>query len=294
MPEKIKEVVDDAVQAEPSDADVLAVLKSGKVPEGEGQPADRAGTQDPTPEGDDKPDSFEANARLERQNRELRDKLKKLDELQEAAKEGPMQALQKLGIDPLDLLDSMDDATPSPPEEGVQTELEKLREEQNRLKAELERSKYDGYVSKRKDDLMSKMSELKEDHPFAHMAAASDESFLDNVLEYAGQYYKQNNELIADADLVKAADGFIVDMFYKQLNDILSVPAGVQKVKEAISKLEGHSSDAPTQSTQQKPAPTLSNDMNADPARGKRDLTDEESEAEFIRLMQKDGWVGDD
>jgi len=282
---------------EPTDADLIKALETGVVP-GQEPEADQVDDtqEDPSqaePAVDRVADTFEANARLERQNRELKSQLAELEELKKAAEESPVEALERLGADPIELLEQMGAVEPKEPVEKVTSELEQIKAEQQRLKQELEQTKLDSFVNKRKEQLTAKMDELAEEFPFARLAAQGDESFLDRMMEEAGKYYHENQELMPDKDLIKLADEHVSGGFYGQLEKVLSVPRGVERVLAELKKLNASSDKPESDKVADKPAVTLSNDDQAEPTREARDLTDEEAEVEFMRAIKEKGWVGD-
>lgn len=232
-------------------------------------------------------ETYEANARLERQNREMKTQLARMQQLEDAAKESPIKALEALGIDPVQFLESLDPDKVAPEQDvssEVKSELQKLREEQAAVRAQLESEKRNAWVNARKSELSS-VFQSSDEHQFAAMAARTDPSFLDGVLEYSARVYQEEGRVPSDAELAKAADQFVMNNFLSNLNSVLTVPAGRNKIEEILKGLSTSAKVEPAQ------AKTMTNDWSESHEREAKPLSDEEAEKEFIRLMSKDGWV---
>jgi hypothetical protein len=274
---------------------VLRAFETGKVPGEETEPEKPEETQQEAseetteaPQGQN--EQFEANARLERQNRELQERLKQYEGIEDL---DTTEALRRLGKDPMDFLMELDD-TPAPqePADEVRAEVQKLKDLVQRQQEELQKTRIDSFVEFKRREIADEARRQAESYPFANKAIVTDPTFMDSIMSYAVGQARETGAMPDAQSILKAADTHVVSAFMKNLESFLDAPGGAGKVQEALAKVQ-QSEQPQTQETSQA-SDTLKNEMSADQSRQTNpDLTDEEAEAAFLKAMRESGWVGD-
>jgi len=240
---------------------------------------------------------------LARRDREVFEKSKALKEreaqlsqyakLQELSKQDPDSVLKAYGIDPAEYVYQKylagDDKAEQPVKEP-DPEVAQLKQQVQQLLSEKQTEQYQHAHSQGVESLRYHAEQMADELPLASKALSSQGGgvLAEQMLEAASLRYQQYGQIPTAQDLVTHVEPLLKDQAMGVLRDLWSV----EKYRDEIKQIIGETSAPPkVRAEPPKRSATLSAKMGGDKAApDARPMSEEEREAEFLRVMRKEGW----
>jgi len=289
-----EEIPQEGTTPEPQD---FGLFTSAEPPPEE-PPTEEPPPAEPPPEEpptEDTPEQKLARAQddLSRRDRELYGRestikaqevqLQELAAIRTQAKDDPLEAVRQLGIDPLELAEKMLGGEAGPPiKPEPNPQYDAMVQQISELKQMVQEQQNQNYTQVETGKIKALINAGNGQYEVLSALSKENDSVYNDIFQRSMKHYQETGKLPDYQEVIKSAE----DQYTGQLLKTLTPLLGVSTIKDKISQLLDPKKTLATKKIEP-PATgkTLTNDMEGETKKTERFLTDEEKEAEAMKIF---------
>lgn len=248
---------------------------------------------------EDSADRWDRFAKLEGENRKLKSTAKEyekahqdLSNLRQLIREDPKKALELLDADILDVASRAFDLPVDEPEEAVEqprsnSEVAELREQLQQLQQQLQQTHNEKIIAAEQKKYHDHLRDMEE---YEVLEMIGLDRVLPSMLEAQEAHYRENHSLLPVDELSKRTAKF----YTEELDRFVDNLTKLKRYQGKFGAPQRAQSDEDTEARLK--SQTLTNALQQDNSSTgeQREMTLEEEEQAFLKLMAKEGWRDDE
>ena len=196
-----------------------------------------------------------------------------------------------MGIDNNRVLDAMLSETGKPPKPEVPREVESLQKELAEIKRSLAEQHEQQMIQGEHSKIGTTIKALADQNPLlSALAEEQGSQVVKDIWQRAVDSYRKNQTPPNYAEIIKQAESDYTQNILSSISRLVVVPKIKDEIVRYLSPQQTQAANKNLPKSATGKTQTLTNDLNQEPKTVKRPLTDEEADAEFIRIMREKGW----